>query len=280
MSCDCCSSSAIASASRRQRLARVVLATAGETRAERVERLPLLGARADRAGDGERLLAARDRLMYAPAEHQQLALGRDDARAFGAGRIGRERRDCFAERFRCLVVAAHDPEVASQSLLHQPGADRITRSVEPGRRVTRQRDRSLAIGDEVRRVGGAARQVDPIHPGAGLGVLDAVPDVERVVEVPLGLRERGDPCRGAAGLDRRREGCAELVGGLPVVGELRGRDRGALARQVRSAGQRTGDRGVEAGALARQDVRVQDLAQQRVAERVCIAAAAHQDVVG
>ena len=84
----------------------------------------------------------------------------------------------------------------------------------------------------MRRVGGAARQVDPVHPGTGLGVLHAVPDVERVLEVALGLRERADPGGGAAGRGRRRERLGELVGCLPVMRELRGRHRGAPAGQI------------------------------------------------
>ena len=57
---------------------------------QRVERLPLLGASADRASDDERLLAARDRITSAAAEHEQLGLAGNYPRTFGAGRIGRQ----------------------------------------------------------------------------------------------------------------------------------------------------------------------------------------------
>ena len=161
-------------------LGRLVLAETGAGCAERVEGLPRFRARADRAGDGERLLAARDRITAKPAQHEQLPLGRDDPRPLGARRIGRQRGDRLAVGRCRLVLAAHDPEVAAQALVHQPGADRVAAGVDPGSRVTAQGDRALAIRAEVRRLGGAARQIDPIHPGAALRAVDVVPDVEGI----------------------------------------------------------------------------------------------------
>ena len=67
------------------RLARLVLAEAGADGAERVERMARLPACADRAGNGKRLLAASDRITGEAAQHQQLALGGDDAGPFGVG---------------------------------------------------------------------------------------------------------------------------------------------------------------------------------------------------
>ena len=57
-----------------RRLTGLVLALTREAGPERVERLPLLGARADRTSDGERLLAAHDRFAPAAPEHEDLPL--------------------------------------------------------------------------------------------------------------------------------------------------------------------------------------------------------------
>ena len=100
-------------------LARVVLATAGETRAERVERLPLLGTRADRAGDAR----APPRSAVSP-----------DVRARGASATGpRPRRRARVRRWADRPGASRLPR-GELPLPRRPGPR--PRGSEPSRSCT------------------------------------------------------------------------------------------------------------------------------------------------
>ena len=113
------------------------------------------------------------------------------------------------------------------------------------------------------------QQGDLVDARDGLGVRNAVPQLERALEQQRGLPERVDGLGRDARADARAEGGA-LVAGRGVVmrdpgGQLRA--RGAVGG---AALERARERAVELDALAREQVVGDDLAQERVAERVAV----------
>ena len=131
-------------------------------------------------------------------------------------------------------------------------------------------------------VGGARGALEHLHPwraGQRLGLGHAVPQLERPLEQGVRLREGVDPLgrrRGAHGGGERRR---LVAGRLPVMGRLRG-DEGSGVAGVDAHLERAGQRGVHLGPLARQQVVVHHLAQQRVAEGVGPVRKDHHDLAG
>ena len=117
--------------------------------------------------------------------------------------------------------------------------------------------------------------------GAGqrLGVGHAVPDLQRALEQPgglaVGVDARGGLRRVDAGAQRGR-----LVARRAVVVRDAGADPRAVAARLDAALERAGEREVQLGVLARQQVVVDDLAQQRVAEAVQAVLAGDDQVAG
>ena len=127
---------------------------------------------------------------------------------------------------------------------------------------------------------GVPQQVGAVAARALLRVGHAVPQLERALEVALGLAEREDALGAEPGRDRRAERARDVVGGVPVACELRRhRGRRNVAEQRGVALERVGQPGVQVAALARQQVAVDRLADQRVAERVGVARGGHQHLV-
>ncbi len=120
-----------------------------------------------------------------------------------------------------------------------------------------------------------------VEPGPLLGVGDALPDLDRALEVAQRLAVGEDALRGLTRLDRGGERARQVVGGVVVHGEL-GRDAAGrqLAEQPRVELERLGDRGVQRRPLARQQVVVDGLADERVAEGVRAVVAGDQHVAG
>ncbi|WP_460716416.1 hypothetical protein, partial [Microbispora hainanensis] len=82
------------------------------------------------------------------------------------------------------------------------------------------------------------------------------------------LRRRAEPGGHPPGLHRRPQRARQVVPGEVVMGQLGG---GAAA-----FGEQRGERGVQAGALARQQVVVDGLLEERVPEGVAVAARREQ----
>ena len=140
----------------------------------------------------------------------------------------------------------------------QPGPERVPRRVHLGQGTADQRDRPLGAAGVGGRLGGPSEQLDPVEARRrGWGPL---PQLQRTLEVVLGLGEGVAPLGGQAGLDRGRQGPRQVVGGVPVPGQLRGKRRvGTGVARVRLAEpgaarrQRAGQAAVQAGPLAGQE---------------------------
>ena len=149
--------------------------------------------------------------------------------------------------------------------MSRPGPDRIRRLVD-------QPDGRLDLRHGTRRVveagdaGGGGEQLDPVPAGPRLGVGNVVPQVDRPLVLRLRLGEGIAGLVGVARRDRRLERARQVVGRVPVVGELRGTRR--VAERARL--ERPRERGVQPGALARQQVVVDRLLEQRVPEGIAL----------
>ncbi len=109
-----------------------------------------------------------------------------------------------------------------------------------------------------------------VQSGPPLGVVDAIPELERVLELAVCLRERAARFRSQACLDRCGQRGPEPVAGAPMEGQFAGRAAVRGRRQSRIGGQRLRKRQVEGRPLAGKQVGVDALGEQRVAEGVCL----------
>ena len=109
-----------------------------------------------------------------------------------------------------------------------------------------------------------------------LGVRHAVPQLERALEQRPRLAVRVDALGGRRGVHRPLERGGLLAGGGEVVGDGGGEHRARLL--VDALLERAREREVQRGALARQQVVLHDLAQQRVAEAVAAVVVGDEDV--
>ena len=182
--------------------------------------------------------------------------------------LGRRRRGEArggAIRLAGQLALSGDPGVSAEALVEQAGPDRIRGLVdEPDRRLDlRHRARRVVEAGDA---GGVGEQVDPVAAGPRLGVGDVVPQLDRALVLRLRLGEGIARLVGIARRDRRLEGARQVVGRVPVVGELGG------ARRVtaRAGLERPREGRVQPGALARQQVVVDRLLEQRVPEGVAL----------
>ena len=143
-------------------------------------------------------------------------------------------------------------------------------------RLAGQRHRASELADQVRVLGRAGEYLGAVGAGALLGVVDLIPDLERVLEKAVSLGECVDLLRGPARGDRGAERLGEPLRLPPVVGYLR-RCAGPTLAQRRVRLQRLGELGVQLGALAGEHVGGHRLAHQRVTEAVVVAVL-NQDV--
>ena len=97
--------------------------------AEAVERMTLEGARTHRAGDLDRALAGRPRLLARGAQHEDLGLGREHARQRGRRRVGRQHADRVAIGGQRAVAVARDPQVAAEALAGHRRGDHVAGAV-------------------------------------------------------------------------------------------------------------------------------------------------------
>ncbi len=182
------------------------------------------------------------------------------------GRLGRDEAHGRRGRPRCATSPwpAIQAQRPSRSL-SRLGARRVRRLVD-------ELDRRLDQGDGAGRVveagdaGRPGQELDAIVPDPGLGVGDLAPQLERPLVLGERLRE-GVAAFGGVTRDRRGlEGARQVVRGIPVVGQL-GR-AGRIAGRARL--ERPGECRVESRALPGQQVVVDRLLEQGVAEGVAL----------
>ena len=191
---------------------------------------------------------------------------RTRARAAGSP-VVRQQRNGGAAALEALERLAADPQVAPEALADQRGGHRIGVGVDERQRAAGQCRGAGVLAREVRRLRGAANEVDEARPGGAHVLGHAVPELDRALVVGVGLGEGGQPHGVGARLRRGGERGRQVVGGEPVVGELGGHAGGG-DRQPGVGLQRTRQRGVQRPALAGQQVVGQRLAHERVAEAI------------
>jgi len=158
-------------------------------------------------------------------------------------------------------------QVARELGVHAGERDGLGRRIRE--RLALERDGTRGLEPVARRHGGRAQDLRAGHAGALGGVRHALPQRERVLEVPQRLAVGVDALRLDAGRHRRPERPRQVVRRAPVAGELGGHARrGEIAEQRRVALDRLAQRRVQRGPLARQQVLVDRLADERVAERI------------
>jgi hypothetical protein len=129
---------------------------------------------------------------------------------------------------------------------------------------------------------GAQQELRPRDPGALLGFGHPIPQHQRAIELPQGLRVGEDPLRRPPGPHRGGERL-RLVLRVGEVRRLLRRDRElghVVAEQLGAPPDRLADRVVELGALARKQIAVDRLGHERVPERVAAAAVQDEDLMG
>ena len=139
--------------------------------------------------------------------------------------------------------------------------------------VIDQLQRAVVGAVEVMRPPGSQEQLGEVAAGKPLGVVDAVPELERPVEESGGGAARPGLLRLAGGTDRRGKSLRLVARSVVVVGDG-GAEPDARIALGAALGERPRDRQVQVGALARQQVVVKDLAQEHVAELVAVLLAA------
>ena len=249
--------------------------------AERVQRRRLVAPAtvAGKAGElVERLLGDVHRGAVLRLHHQPLRALREQGRALGARAVVGEQRERPLHRVPRLVLAHHHPLRAREEPVEGGGAARGRRSSTAAR--ARRTSASARGTSSLRRWHEAARSstLASSSPGERLGIRHAAPQLQHAPE-QLGALLVGLHVHGR---DARPHGRGER-GGLVARGEVVVGDPGrALRGRGRARGQgllqRRGERTVELGALPGQQLVVDRLAQQRVAERVAVARARDDDV--
>ena len=215
-------------------------------------------------------------LLAGGAEHPDLGLGREHARERGRRRVGRQHAHGVAVGGQGAVAVARQPQVAAEALACQRRGDHVAGGVGQLDRHAAEGDRAVVLARDEHalcRVGRDGRQAEL---GALVGVLDELPDLQRPLEVLSGLGEGEDLLGLQPGAHVGRQGLGHPVRGTPVVRQLGG------GRPVAEAGvlaERLGERQVQRGPLAREQVRVGGLLQQGVAEGVAVGVL-DEDVLG
>ena len=250
-----------------------------ERDAERVERADLVHVAPARLLEprllAERLAGHPHRRVVARLDHERPGAPREEPGALRARAVRLEQREPAVEHPGRLLLAQHAPEGAVKEAVEPGRAARLLVLVDERERALEQRHRAgVVVGVEVAD-GGALEQRGLAHAGEALGLRHPVPQLQRALEQRGALAVRPAtsiadcPARTAARQRRRL-----VARGVVVVGD--GGGPLVVERPVLRL-ERPRQRQVQLGALARQEVVVDGLAQQRVAQHVALALG-HDDV--
>ena len=241
------------------------LAADASAESSRVERVPFDLARPEVVGERPGLVGEGGRLGEPAAEHEHLGVAGHGSGARFARRVRRGEPRRAAVRLPGELALPRDPGVAAETLVQQPGPDRVGCLVDEADRGLDVRHRPARLV-EAGHAGELGEQVHAIAAGPRLGVGDVVPQLDRALVLRLRLGEGVARRVGIAGRDRRLERARQVVGREPVVGEL-GRAPG-IAPGARLEG--PGEGRVQPGPLTGQEVVVDRLLEERVAECVAL----------
>ncbi len=205
-------------------------------------------------------------LREARLQHRLLRLGPEQTRTLRALLALRQQRERAVEHLDRLVLAMEVPERVAQ--LEQQGrapARVVLRHELEG--AAQQRLLATRVAGRVGRRRGPHQHVDAAAAGEPLRIRDSLPELERPLEQRLGLGGRVHALGSARGTHGRGERARLIAGSAPVLRHLR-RDMGAGLARLDAGLEHPAERGVHRGALTREQVVVDHLAEQRVAEGV------------
>ena len=261
--------------------AALVIAEREQRDAEPVEdrRADVVGV--DRAGRLERLLRLVLHLQVAALEHQERHPAAEQLRPLGTAVAVRQQGERAPQRGAALLAAAERPLGAGELAEHL--GQRVRVGVGPplvlGDRLAQQLRAPVVVDVGAVRGGGAHEDVGVRGARERLRVGHAVPDLQRALEQARGLAVGVHAPGGGGGLHARLQRRRLVARGAEVVRHP-GRDPDAVGAGLRPALERAREREVQLRVLARQQVVVDDLAQQRVAEAVHAVRAGDDQVRG
>ena len=183
---------------------------------------------------------------------------------------------CGVDRLRGAPGA---PVGHGEALEQGGGAARLGLLVDHLERGAQQAGRALAVARGDERVARAMQQRDLVQAGHLGGVGDAVPQLEGALEQRGGLAEGVDGLGRRGGAHARAQRVALVAGRGVVMGDAGG-DLRTVGTVAGAALERGGEGAVQLGALARQEVVGDDLAQERVAEGVAVVGLGDDEVAG
>jgi len=235
--------------------------------AEGGEGVALHGPGADLPGHRDRLLAAGQCLGGVVQQHEQLAVGGQGAGQLLGRRLGRDDGHRPLDGGHGQGRVGGRPVVAGQPLQQRPGPPGLGGRVDPVQGQTAEGDGPLVVAGQVGRLGGPVQHRAPVQGAAGGRLRHLVPQLQGALVVPEGLGQGRGRLGGLPGLHAGHQRLPQVVGGVPVVGELATLDRPG-PRPARSlallnaALQRPGVGGVQRAPLHRQQVVVDRLLDQ------------------
>ena len=247
--------------------------------AERVACVPLGRAHPDGDRGVECLACDVDAVRELAVEHVPAGERGEHAGACLGGRVAvgaLDQLERALERLDARPRPVEAPLGARDRLHDQAGAHRVGLGAELGQRRLEQRELAAGVAEGPGGAAGAFEQRHAVGAGALLRVGHAVPQLECALEQRLRLAVRVHALGGRGGADRPLERLGLLAAGGVVVGDRGGQDR-AFAF-LEPVPQRLGEPQVQGRPLAGQQVVVDDLAQQCVAESVPAVVAGEQDV--
>ncbi len=233
-------------------------------------RAQLLELGAGGAGGLRRLLGHRDRRVHLADAQAPIGQGREHGRPQSARRLRRQRGDRGLEVGQAVLVAAEVAQRSRAMLEHLGAPLGLGAAAEPALGAVEERDGTVHRPRQVGGLAGPPVQLDGVDPRALRRVGDLRPELERALEMALGLGRRVAGHDLLRGLERGVERPREVERGVPVVGEHR-RGGELRAGQAAVGGQRLAEGGVEPGSLPGQQVVVERGAGERVAEGVAAA---------
>ena len=206
-------------------------------------------------------------LAVAALEHQERHAAAQQLGALGAAIALGQQVEGAAQRGAALLAPAERPLGARQLAEHLRETVGRAVALELGDRQPQQLGAAVVVDVGAVRGGGADEHVGVRGAGERLGVGHPVPDLQRPLEQPgglaVGVHAGGGGGRLHAGAQRRR-----LIAGRAEVVRHPGGDPDVLGAGGGAALEGAGEREVQLRVLAGEQVVVDDLAQQRVAEAV------------
>jgi len=186
---------------------------------------PSHGPGADLPGHRDRLLAAGQCLGGVVQQHEQLAVGGQGAGQLLGRRLGRDDGHRPLDGGHGQGRVGGRPVVAGQPLQQRPGPPGLGGRVDPVQGQTAEGDGPLVVAGQVGRLGGPVQHRAPVQGAAGGRLRHLVPQLQGALVVPEGLGQGRGRLGGLPGLHAGHQRLPQVVGGVPVVGELATLDR-------------------------------------------------------